>query len=292
MFKKSVAIFLSLVLLFSFSQISYSEENQREVVLTSFYPVYIFTQNVLKDIDTIEVVSMTESHTGCLHDYQLVTKDMKALSKAKAFVVNGASMEGFLPDIVAQFKDLPIVDLSINVPLIEDEMHGVNPHIWLAPQNAISIVQTLENQMIQIFPQHKEKIAQNATNYIQILNTLNDDMRATLQEMSVKNVASFHEAFEYLFQSFDINVVASAVYDDHQAPSPKQILTLIGAIKDNNQCPMFYQKGHEMPVLNTIEEETGATLFALDTITSGDKIITDYEDRMRDNLKVLHDALK
>ena len=65
-------------------------------IVTSFYPMYIDAINITKGVDGVEVVNMTKPQTGCLHDYQLTTEDMKTLEKADAFIVNGAGMESFL----------------------------------------------------------------------------------------------------------------------------------------------------------------------------------------------------
>ena len=37
-------------------------------IVTSFYPLYISTINITKDIPNVSVTNMTKSQTGCLHD--------------------------------------------------------------------------------------------------------------------------------------------------------------------------------------------------------------------------------
>ena len=68
-----------------------------ETVVTSFYPVWIMTLNLTRGLeDHVTVRNLAAPSVGCLHDYQLQTSDMKVLSGADAFVVNGAGMEAFL----------------------------------------------------------------------------------------------------------------------------------------------------------------------------------------------------
>lgn len=57
-------------------------------IVTSFYPMYIDAINITKGIDGVSVTNMTKPQTGCLHDYQLTTEDMKTLEKADAFIVS------------------------------------------------------------------------------------------------------------------------------------------------------------------------------------------------------------
>ena len=82
-----------------------SREDKKEdsiKVVTSFYPMYLLASNVVKDIDNVELINMTDSATGCLHDYSLTTDNIKLLEDCDIFIINGAGMESFLDKV---FKD-------------------------------------------------------------------------------------------------------------------------------------------------------------------------------------------
>ena len=83
-----------------------TESNNKLTIITSFYPMYISTLNIVKDIPNVEVLNMTTSQTGCLHDYSLSTKDLKTLSNADILIINGAGMESFLDDVIDEYSDL------------------------------------------------------------------------------------------------------------------------------------------------------------------------------------------
>ena len=85
--KKTLALLLSLLLL------ALPLCALGETVATSFYPIYLFALNLTQGIDGLEVRNLAAPGTGCLHDYQLQTGDMKALAEADVFLVNGAGME-------------------------------------------------------------------------------------------------------------------------------------------------------------------------------------------------------
>lgn len=44
--------------------------------------MYIATANITKGVEGVQLTNMTKPQTGCLHDYQLTTDDMKTLEKA------------------------------------------------------------------------------------------------------------------------------------------------------------------------------------------------------------------
>ena len=58
-------------------------------VVTSFYPMYIATENVIGDATDVRLENLSEPQTGCLHDFQLTPEDMKLLSTADVFIING-----------------------------------------------------------------------------------------------------------------------------------------------------------------------------------------------------------
>ena len=86
------------------------EDTEKVIVVTSFYPMYIATENVAGDCTAIEVKNLSEPQTGCLHDLQLTPEDMKLLSTADMFVINGGGMESFLDDVTKQYPKLNIVE--------------------------------------------------------------------------------------------------------------------------------------------------------------------------------------
>ena len=55
-------------------------------IVTSFYPMYLATINITDGVNGVEVYNMTKPQTGCLHDYQLMTEDMKTLEKAEEVI--------------------------------------------------------------------------------------------------------------------------------------------------------------------------------------------------------------
>lgn len=88
------------------------------VVMTSFYPMYIATMNITDGVNGVEVKNLTNNATGCLHDYQLSTKDLKQLDKADMLIVNGGGMESFLEDVYSQYGNLTIVTATDGVNLL------------------------------------------------------------------------------------------------------------------------------------------------------------------------------
>ncbi len=100
---------------------SYNAEKRLNIV-TTFYPIYLIGLNVADQIDALDVKSLTQLNTGCLHDYQLTTEDMKLISNADMLIINGGGMESFLEDVRTNYPDLTIIDASQGITLLNNEV--------------------------------------------------------------------------------------------------------------------------------------------------------------------------
>ena len=71
------------------------------MIVTSFYPMYIATLNIVDGIEGVTVINLTENQTGCIHDYQLTTQDMRDIAEANIAVINGGDLEEFMEEVLA-----------------------------------------------------------------------------------------------------------------------------------------------------------------------------------------------
>ena len=175
-------------------------------IVTSFYPMYVATINITQGVDGVEVHNMTKPQTGCLHDYQLMTEDMKTLENADAFVINGAGMEDFMDKVTEQQKNLKVIDASRGIKLIHDE-EGDNPHVWLSVTDAIQQVRNIADQLKEADPAHSDAYEKNAAAYIEKLTSLKTEMHAALDNVPHKDIVTFHEAFPYFAEEFHLNII-------------------------------------------------------------------------------------
>ena len=138
-----------------------AKKNGQLHIVTSFYPMYIATANITKGVEGVQLTNMTKPQTGCLHDYQLTTDDMKTLEKADVFVANGAGMESFLDKVIKEHKNLTVIDASKDISLLEENGQP-NPHVWLDVDNAIKQVENISQQLCSADPNHAEAYKANA----------------------------------------------------------------------------------------------------------------------------------
>lgn len=276
------------------------ESNNKLTIVTSFYPMYISTLNIVKDIPDVEVINMTAPQTGCLHDYSLSTKDLKTLSSADIFVINGAGMESFLDDVIDEYSDLKIIEASNGISLIEDtdhdeHEHDVNPHVWVSISKNIEEVSNIAKELSAFDPNHASEYEANADAYIAKLENLRTEMHAALDNVNNKDIITFHEAFPYFAEEFNLNIAGVIEVEPDSEPSAKEVENIISIINEKNIKALFTEPQYSSKIADTIAKETGASIYTLDPIVTGDANEGAYDDyivKMQENLNTLKEALK
>ena len=272
--------------------------------VTSFYPIWIFALNLTEGIDEIEVVNLAAPDTGCLHDYQLQTGDMKALAKADLFLVNGAGMESYLDVVRKDFPDLPVTVASEGIEFLagqnameigEAEEEGVNSHIWLDAANAAAMSANLAEGLRNAFPQYADRITENETAYVEKLMALDAELREKLSGLKKNGIVTFHEAFPYFAKAYGLEVLAVVNKEPGETLTVKQMAELTEAVKALGLPPLFTEPQYEDLNARTLVQETGAQVYSLDPVVTGpeeDVPLDLYEQVMRQNAETLLEALQ
>jgi zinc transport system substrate-binding protein len=262
-------------------------------IMASFYPMYIATLNVAKDVPGVEVLNLTRPQTGCLHDYQMTTDDMLNLSHANIFVVNGAGMEAFLDKVVAQLPALKIINASEGIEVIKgpgDE--GDNPHIWVSVSLHIKQVLNITAKLAKADPSHADQYMKNGAEYIGRLEQLRKKMHEGLKNIQTRDIITFHEAFPYFAREFNLNIAAVIEREPGSEPSARELANTIEIVKKSKVKALFAEPQYPAKAAETIAGETGAKLYTLDPAVTGPMKADAYIDIMENNLTELTKALK
>lgn len=275
-------------------------------IVTSFYPLYIFTKNLTQGLDNVAVVNMTEQHAGCLHDYQLLSKDMKALSRADLFVVNGAGMESFLSGVTQQLPELRIAVASEGIPLLGGEeeedartdergthghAHEENGHVWLSVPLARRQVETVGAALVELLPGQAAALSANQEAYLARLDALDLQIRAGLAAVQGREIVSFHEAYDYFAHEYGLTVAASIESDDGGEPGTRDLAALVALIETRRIGALFIEPAYQGSSAALLAAETGAAVYTLDPVTSGADSLTAYEEIMLQNMQTIREAL-
>ena len=282
-----------------------AKESSRLKLLASFYPIAIMALNITDGVEGVAVESMAQQQTGCLHDFQMTTADMKKAETADAFLINGAGMEGFLDKISDQLPELPVIDSSTGIPLIasgEDHHHDggeghdhdqedYNPHLWVSITNCMEQVRNLSEGIIALDPEHEAEYRENTETYLEKLSALRDKMHSALDHVKNKDIITFHEAFPYFAEEFGLHIAAVINREPDSQPSAKELADTIRLVRETGVKALFVEPLYPETSADIIAAETGAQVYVLDPAVSGEWNKNAYLTAMESNLQVLEQAL-
>ncbi len=281
--------FLAAAVLLPLALSSCSEAEHSGIRVTaSFYPVYIIAENVVGGVPGIDLRSMAQPQTGCLHDYQLTTADMRSLEDTDLFIVNGGGMESFLDNALELFPELDVIDTSAGVTSLEghdhghtDHDHGENSHYWMYPENAVVQAENICGALSEICPEYADEFRQNTDAFKESVSGIE-----TFDGKGI-SVCVFNEAFEYLHLSYGFDVAAVVEMDENETPSAKELAEIITEINEGGIDLLIAADDASKTVADTIARETGAGVVVLDPVLTGDPVPERYTEAMNENARIL-----
>ena len=311
------------------TQLYVKEETKQQdselTVVTSFYPMYIATMNVIGDTPGVDLQNLSEPQTGCLHDYQLTPADMKLLSGADVFVVNGGGIESFLSDVAADYKNLSIVNACEGLNLLSEEdegeehahgdahedaaeehIHGdaedthedghnhgdVNAHAWMSIALYKQQVENILEGLCRIDPKHQDAYESNAMEYLAKLEDLESEQQSLKEELAGKHIVIFHEAYAYVAEDYDMEISYTMDLDEERQVSAGEVADILHAIEENHVSVVLAEKLYGTDMGEMVAKQSGVKVIYLDTLTRGDYSADSYLEGMKNNIEQLKEAFQ
>ena len=288
----TILVVLILLLLVGFiywrnvNKVSKEDDKNIEIV-TSFYPMYIITQNITEGANNIKLVNMADVNVGCLHDYTLTTSDMKKIESADIFVINGLGMESFLDKVIEARNDLEIVDSSRNINNVIVDENINNPHIWTNLNNYILQIENISNALQEFDLNNAEIYKENTSKYIEKIKSLQDEYSEELESLNNKKAICLNEAFEYLGQDLGINMTSIRTDHEESSMSAEMLKNLIDKANNEEINMIIIDKNDNKSNAETIANETGAKIYELNSGLTGNLEKDAFVNQMKENYDIL-----
>ncbi|MBW4455649.1 MAG: metal ABC transporter substrate-binding protein [Nostoc indistinguendum CM1-VF10] len=279
---------------------------EKTKVVTTFLPIYLFTKAVAGNVADVEILVPPGTE---VHEYQATPENVKAIATANVLVKNGLALEEFLENTVknAENSKLTEIDASKGIkPLNEispvvrtteeekdhDHEHAQgNPHVWLDPVLAKQQVTNIRDGLIAADPANKVTYEANAAAYIKELESLNSEFRQTLQKTPSCTFVTFHDAFPYLAQRYNLKQVAVVQIPEDQL-SPTDVQNAVNAVKKFKVKALFSEPGVDNKLLTSLSKDLKLNLRTLDSLETGETDPQHYFKAMKANLQTLETACK
>ena len=235
---------------------------QAATVSVSNYPLFLLSEAVTKGAPSAEQI-LDPSEIG--HHGSISPGDIKAIQDSKFVVWFGASLEHNLatsldkaPNAISlyafdAFNRHPLRDVQ-GVPIAGT----LDPHIWLDPENAKAITRALAVIHSHANPQYKKLYHANAQKFAQRMDAA---VANSIAKQKPLPYWAYHDAYQYMENSINLQLIGSLSTDDHLAPKASQLRWLNEQRPAKKMClvsPSAPAKGllaKLQPVQDTVQAE-------------------------------------
>ena len=266
------------------------QEEQTLTVVTSFYPMYIAALNVIGDTDGVHLQNLSEPQTGCLHDFQLTPEDMKLLSKADVFIINGGGIESFMKDVAKSYPDLTIIEASEGIDLLEDEGEE-NAHAWMSVATYEEQVNHIAEGLAAADEKHASDYQKHADAYVVKLDALKERQQKVAEKIKGQSVILFHEAYDYVADDYGLDVAYVLDLDEERQVSAGEVADVLAAVRDDHVKYIRAEELYGKSMGDTVEKETDAKVIYLDALNRGDYDADSYIKGMSANIGLIEQYL-
>ena len=242
---------------------------------------------------------LVTEEVSCLHDYSLNVRQVKAAEAAETIVISGAGLEEFMEDLLLNADQ---IDASEGIGRItpgehhhhdheeeshEGHHHEEDPHIWLSPVNAMAMAENICRGLADRYPAYQSHFRENLEDLNLELEALNTYGQQQLQELSCRDLITFHDGFAYLAESFDLHILEAVEEESGSEASAKELIHLIEEVEHHQLPAIFTEKSGSVSAAGIIARETGCASFPLDMAMAG----SSYFESMYHNIDTIKEAM-
>jgi len=269
------------------------------LVVTTVYPLYEFTRQIAGS--SAKVISLVPAGAEP-HDWEPSPRDLTQIRDARLLVYNCAGLDPWVSKLLAD----PVLKGTASVRATEGitlettstgaERRGVpDPHVWLDPVLAQSMVETIRSALASADPQHAAGYSENAARFRSKLEALHEAFRSGLAQCARREVIASHAAFGYLARRYGLTVISLMGVAPDSEPTPGQMAAVVRFARDKKVQYIFFETLLGPRLADTIAREIGARTLPFNPIegVARDEQSTgrDYVALMEENLKNLRVAL-
>lgn len=276
-----------------------------KTVVTTTYPLYIAVRNILGDTDGVAVENLTGAAAGCLHDYQLSPANRITLEGASLVLLNGGGAESFLDDTLAALPDLPTVDTSAGVALLENchehehphggeptngRAHTANEHLWVSPTRYAAQVATAIEALCALDPDNAAVYIANGDAYRQRVLAAGERLCASADKLPSKTCIIFHDSLAYLADELGLTVAASLHVGEESGVSAADLAAAQQAVAADPNILLLYDSQYTVrySAIDSLVPDTH--VLTVDTAVVGRGHASDWLDAMAHNAQILENV--
>lgn len=289
-------------------------------VVASIKPIHSLLSMVMGELGQPELLVGGASSP---HDYALKPSQARELENADIVFWIGPELETFLEkplttiaakaQIVTLFDDPDLLKLELREGGIfeieagaDDHDHdhdhdhghghdhgsGMDPHVWLAPDNAKVMLNAMAEALGEADPTNAPIYAANAAEASTQLDQMIGDLEALLSPVARQPYVVFHDAYQYFEQSFGLEPAGALTINPEMMPGAERLQTMQDGLRKLAVVCVFSEPQFDPKLVAVISEGSVVRTAVIDPLgadlADGPKL---YPQLMRRMATAIRDCL-
>lgn len=208
------------------------------------------------------------------HSFKPTPQIVALLSKASLWFTLDMDFENHLIDKITKVApELRIIDITHHIEKLEmpnddhkEHAHhgGHDPHVWLSPENLLTMAAEVEEALTDADPTNSEKYKKNREELEKELEQLHLEISWMLAPLRGASFYVFHPSFGYFAHTYGLE--QHAIELEGKSPSPRQLSRLINKAKTENVKVIFVQPQFDARSGQVIASAIGGEVVPLDSL--------------------------
>jgi ABC-type Zn uptake system ZnuABC Zn-binding protein ZnuA len=223
--------------------------------------------------DSVQVIRILPAGASP-HTFEPSPGVARELARARTILAIGHGLDDWVVTLAAASGVSRVVRVDAGVRLravAARETSGggddfVDPHYWLSCANAKRIAATVERELGSVFPDQVGAFASRRAAYAARLDSVDAEIRSMLAHLPGRDIATFHDAFEYFAADYGLRVVAVFEPYPGREPGPRFVLDFERRVREAHLRAVFAEPQQSVDLLRPIARDLGVTLSVLDPL--------------------------
>ncbi len=263
-------------------------------VVVGIKPIHALVAGIMKGVGEPQLLIPAYESP---HHFQLSPSKANLMNQANLFIWVGPQLETILErpikNLVKRGKRLELMNIP-TLTLHTQRSGQTDPHIWLDPENAKTIVALVTQTLSELDPEAKPIYEENAVALLKDIDELTKTLKEELEGLQKKKYFVYHNAYQYFDHAFDLQRGTPVVLENSPELRARQRLKLERLAHQDNIACIFAEPQHGVKIIENLADELGLKIGILDPlgIDIEDKEQNAYIIMMRKIAKSLKSCLK
>ena len=300
----------------------YTETRAKDILVVSIAPQAYFLKHIVGN--TQDVITFLPRGADP-HTFEPSIKILQKVSKARVFFTIGIGLENQwehrLHAIAPSVEFVPSYIEQVMTPDIHSHQHSheghehshhshdthdghnhssctpsfkkhssgalipINQHVWTSPRSMQIVIEQMMIKLIELYPQYTEMYTKNASELMDKMVVLNEEIQTGLQNKKHRIFISYHPSWGYFANEYDLQELV--IEENEREPSAKTMVQLIKTAKEKQARVILTQPQFPQKSVQTLSKELNTL-----PIVNIDPLQEDWFSMMREMKETLEKYLQ